>query len=191
LKKLFFIICIFFFSINSSFAVFFIDAQGDYISTGDYDPVMGGGLGIGFGLTDDVSFIIRCSTASNTENEGAIDEVSYDYSTATGGIEYTPPIAVLENYRIYWKNSLSLGASMFEIDVKNAMDDEDSESGFIASFRTGLQFNFTQTIAPYFDLGYHKSFFSSNSDYSIGGWQADLGVRFYIFGNRDYETGYN
>ena len=25
---------------------------------------------------------------------------------------------------------------------------------------------------------------------SIGGWQIDLGVRFYLFGNRDYETGY-
>lgn len=191
MKKLFFIISIFFLSITSSFAIFFIDAQGDYIATGDFDPVTGGGLGMGFSLTDDVNFIVRCSTASNTENEGAVDEFSYDYSSATGGIEYIPPIAVLEDYRIYWKNSLNFGASMFEVDQKNVPDGENSETGFIVSFKTGLQFNFTQTVAPYFDLGYHKSFYSSTADLSIAGWQADLGVRFFIFGSKDYETGYN
>lgn len=191
MKKLFFIISIFFFSITSSFAVFFIEAQGDYITTGDFEAVTGGGLGIGFSITDDVNFIIRCSTASNTENEGAIDEFSYNYDSATGGIEYTPPISLLEDYRIYWKNSLNLGASMFEVDVKNAENGEDSETGFIVSFRTGLQYNFTQTVSPYFDLGYHKSYYNSTKDLSIAGWQADVGVRFFIFGNRDYETGYN
>ncbi|HNX25011.1 MAG TPA: hypothetical protein PKG60_13270 [Spirochaetota bacterium] len=190
MKKLFFIVGIFFFSITSSFAVFFIDAKGDYITTGDFEPVTGFGLGIGFDLTDDVNFLIRCSTATNTENKGAIDEMRYDYSTVTGGIEYIPSIPALDNYRIHWKNSLNLGASMFELDVENATDGKDSETGFIASFCTGLQFDFTQTVAPFFDLGYHKSFYSSTSDLSINGWQAALGVRFFICGSRNYDAGY-
>jgi len=191
LKKLFFIVCIFFISITSSFAVFFIDGQGDYISTGEFKPVTGYGLGIGFGLTDDVNFLLRCSTASNTEYKGKTYELNYDYTALTGGIEYIPGISLLDQFRIQWKNSLNTGVSMLEYDDKSTILDEGSELGFIVSFKTGLQFNFTQTIAPYFDLGYHKSFYSSaDSDVSIAGWQVAVGVRFYILGSRDYDTGY-
>jgi hypothetical protein len=189
LKKLLFIICIFFLSITSSFAVFFIDGQGDYIATGESDPAVGFGLGIGFGLTDDVNFLIRCSAAEVTEDKDTIKETNYSYSFATGGIEYIPSIAALDQYRISWKNSLSIGASMFEVDQRD-LNKEESEMGVIASLKTGLQFNFTQTVAPYFDLGYHKSFYSSTSDLSVTGWQVAFGVRFFIFGNKDYDTGY-
>jgi len=191
LKKLFFIISLIFLSITSSYAVFFIDAQGDYIATGELEPVTGGALGIGFSITDDLNFLIKSAYASNTEKKGKDDEFKYNYSYVTGGIEYIPPVAVLEEYRIYWKNSLNIGPSTIEGEYPKAEDSEKkSEDGYICSFWTGLQFNLTQYIAPYFDLGYHKSFFASDVDVSIKGWQVAAGIRFYIGGSRDYDANY-
>ena len=190
MKKLFFVISIFFLSITSSFAVFFVEAQGDYISLGEFDPVSGGAAGLGFSFTDDLNFLIKFSTASNTEKEGEIDELKIKYTSLTGGIEYIPPIAELEAYRIYWKNSLNVGASIIEGEQPELDGGEHTEDGYILSFWTGLQFNLTQTISPYFSLGYQKSFYSSGADLSVKGWQAAFGVRFYICGSRDYEAGY-
>lgn len=191
LKKLIIIVLIIFSGITSSFAVFFVDGQGFYAATGDYEPVSGFGIGIGLSLTDDINFLIKGITGSNTENKDKTDELSYDYNIVTGGIEYIPPIDILNRYRLYWKNSLNLGWAEFKSEMPEVNDSDKSDMGFHLSFWTGLQFNFTQYIAPFIDLGYHKTFFSvSNSDLSISGWQAAFGVRFYIGGSRDYSTGY-
>ncbi|PKL18281.1 MAG: hypothetical protein CVV49_06765 [Spirochaetae bacterium HGW-Spirochaetae-5] len=189
MKKLFLIVFIFFISISSSFAAFFIDGQGNYIATGELDPVTGWAAGIGFGVTDDVNFLLRASVSETTENEGLASELKYEYSYAAAGIEYIPPIPMLEKYRIYWKNAVNIGASMFEVSFANGEDDGVGP-GVYTSFHTGLQYNFTQIIAPYIDFGYHKSFYDSTKDVSIRGYQVSLGIRFYLFGSRDYEQGY-
>ena len=191
MKKLFFIISIFFISISTSYAVFFIDGQGDYMATGEFKPVTGFTAGIGFGLTDDVNILIRSSFATNTENADLADEIKYEYSAlATCGIEYVPPVDFFEEYRILWKSSIHLGASEFRLEGES-IEDEDLGPSLLASFHTGLQYNFTQIISPYFDLGYHKSFYKSGStDVSIKGWQVAVGIRFYIFGSRDFNNGY-
>jgi len=191
LKKLFFIIIIFCIPLTSSQAAFFIDGQGNYMSTGDFNPVTGFGLGIGLSIADDINFIVRGFMTQNTDNPSdPLIKKTYEYNAVTGGIEYIPPIVILEQYRIYWKNSINIGASMFSIDDKSGNIGKKTENGLITSFTTGLQYNFTQVISPYFDLGYHKTFYQSNSKLSISGWQIDLGVRFYVFGNRDYNAGY-
>lgn len=190
MKKIFFIVSIIFLSVTSSFAVFFIDGQGDYMATGDFKPVTGYGLAVGFGITNDVNFLIRGSMAETTENVNLFNETRYSYSFVTGGLEYIPPIPVLEKYRIFWKNSVNIGASEFRYEQDNSMMGENKETGLYTSFKTGIQYNFTQIIAPYFDLGYHKSFYSDNEDLSIGGWQMALGIRIYIGGSRDYDNGY-
>jgi hypothetical protein len=189
LKKLLLIVFIFFISITSSFAAFFIDGQGNYIATGELDPVTGWAAGIGFGLTDDVNFLVRASISETTENKDLATEMNYVYAYAAAGIEYIPPIPIFEKYRVYWKNAVNIGASMFEVSSKDGEDDGVGP-GVYTSFHTGLQYNFTQIIAPYIDLGYHKSFYDSSKDVSIKGYQVALGVRFYIFGNRDYEQGF-
>jgi hypothetical protein len=163
--------------------------QGNYISTGDFEPVTGFGGGLGFGITDDVNLLLRGSMSQGIENENLINEVRYDYLFATLGVEYIPPIPIFEKYRIYWKNAFNVGLSEFEVSFDNGPD-ESAGPGLITSFHTGLQYNFTQIIAPYFDLGYHKSFYDSRDDVSIKGLQVAVGVRFYIFGLKDYEQGY-
>jgi len=189
LKKLLVAVFIFFISITSSFAAFFIDGQGNYIATGEFEPVIGWAGGIGFGITDDVNFLLRASLSEYTENKGLDDELQYEYSYAAAGIEYIPPIAILEEYRVYWKNAINIGASDFEVSVPDG-DSEGVGPGVYVSFNTGLQYNFTQLIAPYIDLGYHKSYYDTTKDVSITGYQVALGVRFYLFGSRNYEAGY-
>ena len=178
-------------AVTSSYASFFIDGYGEQISTGDYEPVTGFGLGLGFSVADDVNILVRCSTATKTEYKDTTYELKYDYSAATVGVEYIPAIDLLDYVRLQWKNSFNVGASLFEFDDKSSTDGKDSKIGTILSFKTGFQYNFTQTISPFIELGYQKTFFSSSSsEYSIRGWQASLGVRFYVTGSRDYETGY-
>ena len=187
MKKLFFIVSIFFLSVTSSFAVFFAEGEGGYMTTGKYDPVTGFGGGIGVGLTDDINIIIRAFKADYTN---ADDTIRTDYFAVTGGIEYIPPVAGLEQLRVYWKNSLNIGMAdfMYEDDTDSTKKREGK--GIMVSFKTGLQYNFTQIVSPYFDFGFHKSFYSKQDDISEAGWQIDLGVRFYAFGSRDYESGY-
>ena len=159
------------------------------MATGELEPVTGWGAGIGFGLTEDVNFLLKCSISETTEHKGTPAELQYEYRYAAVGIEYIPPIVILEEYRIYWKNAINIGASEFNVSFFDGKDDGVG-LGVYTSFNTGLQYNLTQVIAPYFDLGYHKSFYDSTKDVSITGYQVSLGVRFYLLGNRDYEAGY-
>jgi len=200
LKKLILIISIFFISITPTFAVFYIDGQVDYISTGEYNPVLGGGLGIGFSIADDVNLLMKGFVAQNKENVDLPDQLTYNYSAMTTGIEYIPPIIELDDYRLLWKNSICLGASWIDVEMRiptglvfpnpEYITADVKETGFITTFKTGLQYSFTQTIAPYFDLGYHKTFYSPIVEIAISGWQIDVGVRLYMGGIRDYDSGY-
>ncbi len=191
MKKLFLTIFIILSGITSSFAVFFIDGQGNYSATGDYEAVSGGALGFGFSLTDDINFLVKAAMETNKENKGKTNELDYEYDRITGGIEYIPSIDFLDQYRFFWRTSINLGAAMFESEMPEVDDSDKSDMGFHLSIWTGLQFNFTQNIAPFFDVGYHKTYFTMGSgDLSISGWQLALGVRFYIGGSRDYNTGF-
>ena len=81
MKKLFFAVIIFFLSITSSYATFFINGEGNYMSTGDFIPVTGFGYGIGFSLNDNVNFIMNGSYALATEkDDDPINKKKYKYS---------------------------------------------------------------------------------------------------------------
>ena len=85
-----------------------------------------------------------------------------------------------------------VGGSDFEvIGETNGVNCDDDHSGVVTMFKTGLQYNFTQVISPFFNAGYHKTFFNTEkTSMSVNGFEIDLGVRFYLGGNRDYENGY-
>ena len=163
------------------------------MSTGDYIPVMGFGAGLGFSLNENINFILNGTYALATEkDDDSINKKKYEYKSYTGGIEYIPPLEIFESNKIYWKNSISAGASDFKLEGKTGgIVINDHQSGVIALFKTGMQYNFTQVLSPFFNIGYHKTFFNTaKTSMSIGGWEVDFGVRLYLFGNRDYESGY-
>jgi len=163
------------------------------MSTGDYKPVMGFGGGIGLSLNENINFILGGGNTSMSEHtDDPANKINYEYHYITGGIEYIPTISFFEKYLVSWKSAIKAGWSEFKLNGKKTwFNIDDRESGLMTMFNTGLQYNFTQVISPYFDLGFQKTFFNTNkTSLKISGLEMDLGVRFYILGNRDYENGY-
>lgn len=190
MKKIILTACLLFFSVNISFAAFFVEGRGEYMSTGEFKPVMGFGAGLGIGITDDINVIARFYQTENTEHANLTNETNYEIMAFTAGVEYIPPISFLEEYRIFWKNSISLGRTDLSYEKKDAPLKDLDTVGIIACFRTGLQYNLTQRISPFFDIGYYKSYFADYSDLKLTGWQTTVGVRVHIFGIKDYDDGY-
>lgn len=193
MKKLFFIIAIFFLSITTSFAIFFIEGQGNYTTTSESDPILGVGTAFGFDLTDDINLLVSAASGEVTQHRNKTNEVNYEFEYAAIGIEFIPQIAVLDKYRLNWRNSVNIGASRFNTEHDNYLYEsgDGSEMGTYVGLKTGMQFNFTQCIAPYFDLNFHKTFpWSTDPKVTVQGWQAALGIRLYFGGSRDYDTGY-
>ena len=192
MKKILAIILFIFISVTNSFAVFFVDGFGANVDAGDLETQYGFGGGLGFSITSDLNFLFRSTWTSLTENKDKIDETDYEHFTAFGGVEYTPKIPLLSKYRLNWRNSILAGFSNSEVSIKNVEDGEVSDSGFACCFWTGIQYDLTQIVSPFLDLGYHSSFYINDfDDDSVRGYQIALGIRFYLTGSRDYTSDYN
>lgn len=193
MKKILLVISVLLIAVVPASAEFFIDGRVDYMSTGEFKSILGGGGALGFSISDDVSFVAGGFVAQNKENAGLDNQLMYEFSAFLAGIEYIPPIEYIDLYRIKWKNSISFGYSSFEAEqeIPGSPDSiEIREGGFITSFKTGIQYSFTQTISPFFDLGYHKTFYPENVKISVAGWQTAIGVRLYFGGSRDFNSNY-
>ncbi len=190
LKKSLFIFIILCCFSTASYASFYIDAMGVYVDTGDTKTQTGAGLGLGFGITNEVNFTIRSLYSETTEHEDAIDETGYAYISAFGGIEYTPSIPILSRYRMNWTTSLLAGYSNSEAEFEIDGTDE-SADGYGIALWTGIKYDATQNISPFFEIGYHKSFYSGDfSGASIHGLQFALGVRFFLTNQRKFSDNY-
>jgi len=191
LKKVLAIILFIFISTADSFAVIFVDAFGANVDAGDLENQIGFGLGLGFDINSDLNFILRTAMTSVTEDKDKTTETEYDHFTALAGIEYVPQIPALRNFKMSWKNSFLIGMSNSEVSVENVQDGEVSDMGVACAFWTGLQYDLTQVISPFIDLGYHSSFYQNKmEDASVRGYQVAFGIRFYLTGSRDYTGDY-
>lgn len=195
MKKILAIILFILISASNSFAVIFVDGFGAYVNAGDMENQLGFGGGLGFDINSDINFIFRTAVSSVTENKGETDETDYEHFTALAGIEYVPQIQALRELRLSWKNSILAGMSNSEASLENgsttSTDSDVSDTGFACCFWTGLQFDLTQIISPFIDLGYHYSYYTNDfDDASINGYQVAFGIRFYLTGSRDYTGDY-
>jgi len=191
LKKVLAIILFLFISTANSFAAIFVDAFGANVDAGDMENQIGFGLGLGFDINSDLNFIFRTAMTSVTEDKDKTTETDYEHFTALAGIEYVPHIPSLRNLRMSWKNSFLVGMSNSEASMEQVQDGDVSDMGVACSFWTGLQFDMTQVISPFIDLGYHSSFYQNKlEDASIRGYQVAFGIRFYLTGSRDYAGDY-
>ncbi|HPJ33809.1 MAG TPA: hypothetical protein PK358_03170 [Spirochaetota bacterium] len=191
MKRIAAIIIFLFIATTNSFAVFFIDGFGANVDAGDMENQRGYGVGLGFDLNPDINFLFRTALTSVTENLNDEDETEYEHFTALAGLEYTPRIRFLSNYRISWKTSILAGVSNSDVEIDKMYGESESEMGIACSFWTGLQFALTRYISPFVDFGYHSSFYSDKfKDASIRGYQAAIGIRFYITGGGDYTGDY-
>lgn len=189
MKKIFAAIIFVFICYTSSFAAFFIDGYGANIDAGDLKNQTGLGFALGFGITPNINFKFASTMTDYTENANKPDEINYEHLTFLGGIEFIPYFPQLEAYRIQWRSSLLVGAGKSSVELKTG--EEVSDMGTVISFWTGLQYDLTQTISPYLEIGYHKASYTHDFEKaSVGGYQIAIGVRFYVFGNKDYTSEY-
>lgn len=191
MKKVLAIILFILISASNSFAVIFVDGFGAYVNAGDMENQLGFGAGLGFDINSDLNFLFRAAMTSVTENKDETDETDYEHFTALAGVEYVPQINALRSYRLSWKNSILVGMSNSEASMENVQKGEVSDMGVACAFWTGLQYDMTQIISPFIDLGYHSSFYQNKlKDESIRGYQVAFGIRFYLTGSRDYTGDY-
>lgn len=190
MKRLLFILLILAGTASQSFASFYVDLMGAMVNAGDLENQSGVGLGLGYVLNDNIDLYFRSTYTLATKNSNQPNEVNYDHITAMAGATFVPTLPFLERFRLNWKNTLLLGYTMSEVDEEftgNQIDDQ----GFGLAFWTGLQFDATQMISPFIEVGYHKSFYGSKmDDFSVHGFQYALGVRFYFGNTKKYSKGY-
>jgi hypothetical protein len=164
--------------------------MGARVNADDLENQTGFGLGLGYGLNEEIGLYFRSTLTEATENANLATEINYGHTTVMAGVVYTPVLPILERFRLSWKNTFLVGYSMSEVEIKEVNEDV-NDSGIAASFWTGLQFDATQMISPFFEMGYHKSFYENKmEDISVQGMQFALGVRFYITNTKKYSEGY-
>ncbi len=190
MKQLLFILLIIIGFSSASFANFYVDLMGAMVAADDADKQTGFGLGFGYALNQEIDLYLRGTYTMSTAHANSPNEINYDHITAMVGAVYIPNLSFLDRFRLSWKNAVLIGYSRTEVDEKLISGDIVCQ-GFAFAFLTGLQYSITQMVSPFFDIGYHKSFYNGQAnELSVHGFQFDLGVRFYIGHSRKYDTGY-
>jgi hypothetical protein len=167
----------------------YADFMGVYNNAGDAEAQYGYGFLAGVDISKDVSFVARGIMTSISENEKEPDEAKYSHKMFMGGIGYGYNIPA---YRLVWRSFLLLGYSETDVEERvNYVKSKTDDSGLCVEITTGIQWNATQHVAPFVDIGYHQSYYTGNlQDASIGGFQAMAGIRFYIFNVKSIDEDY-
>lgn len=190
MKRLLFILLIIIGFSSASFANFYADLMGVMITGDDVDNQAGFGLGFGYALNQNIDLCLRGTYSMSTDHANLPNEINYEHITLMAGAAYIPNLSFLDRFRLSWKNTLLLGYSRSEVNNKLIYKDISCQ-GFAFAVLTGIQYSATQIISPFFDIGYHKSFYNGQlNELSVHGFQFDLGVRFYFGHSRKYDTGY-
>ncbi len=167
----------------------YTDLMGVYNNTGDAETQYGYGFLLGIDIAKDFSFIAKGIMTEISENVNDPDESNYSHDMFMGGMGYGYTIPA---YRLVWRSSLLIGYSSTDIEERvSYVKSSANDSGICFEITTGIQWNATQHVAPFLDIGYHKSYYTSKlQDASIGGFQAMLGFRFYLFDVMSIDEGY-
>lgn len=194
MKKILFIILIFFMSVTASFASFYVDLLGAYVDAGDMKTQSGWGLGLGWGITDNVNLLVRAIDTDETKDKNTDYESTYEHFTTLAGFEYTPELPVLEQFQTTWSFSILGGMAKSNYEYHNPITDKDedeSDMGIGIAFWTGPHFYLAQNISFFVEVGYHDAIYSNDfKNASINGFQAVVGIRWYFCGARDYTSGF-
>jgi hypothetical protein len=177
----------------------FVDGYGAFVGTGDARWQYGGGGALGFTLSRDFNILYRgmytlYSKDSEFENVNftpTFYEFSFSHMMHMVGLEYLYPI---DQFRLEWRSSVMAGFSSTTMEYKpvsSGLTQTKEDMGLSIALWTGIQFNATQHISPFIDLGFHMSFYQSDlSNKHILGLHVMAGVRFYIGDNRGIDEGY-
>ncbi|MBN1533903.1 MAG: hypothetical protein JXA20_14635 [Spirochaetes bacterium] len=177
----------------------FVDGYGALVGAGSARWQYGGGGALGFTLTRDFNILYRGMYSlyskdrdfENVNYNPTYYELNFDHMMHLVGLEYMFPI---DRFRLQWRSSVMAGFSMTTMEyepVSGGLTQTKEDTGLSIALWTGIQFNATQHISPFIDLGMHMSFYQSElSDKSIVGLHVMVGVRFYIGDNRRIDDYY-
>jgi len=158
----------------------YLDAAGALTDTGE-DTMKFGGVGsIGVEILENTNALFRFSLLKKEEKNGA----TYDQKILAVGAEYVYPF-----FRFGWKNSIWGGLSMLGIDVSGFPGI--SDSGVYLALHTGVEYDLTQHIAPFVEIGYGFSYYTGDLDGSNShSFNFLFGIRVTIGGNKSISKEY-
>lgn len=163
----------------------YLDVIGTYTRTDDIWDQFGGGGALGIDVTGNVSFFFRSMYSTRTLHPKADNEESYSHITGLFVVQHK---LQLMNLPLFWTASLGLGASRSEVHYEilentPGAESEISDLGPAAAFWTGILYVWTQHLSPFFEVGYHRSFYNQDFDEKdVEGVQVFVGIRFTFFG---------
>jgi len=174
--------------IPSARAAVYLEGVAAYTNAGKADTMLGFGAGVGFQAGENINIFLRGLSHTKTENAGTMDKAEYSHDMVMGIFEYAYAFPTAP---FRWITSFGVGMTMTEVQ-KDSQSVDLSEMGMAFGVWTGFLWTATQHIAPYLQIGYHKSMYSEDFEgENVGGYQVLFGVRFTLFGrNRALDSDY-
>jgi hypothetical protein len=177
----------------TAMASMFIDSYATFLGAGDAKYQYGGGAALGFTLNDRFNILYRGMYTLYNKNATNFNPIKKEYNHMMHilGAEY---VYHIDRFHLDWRSSLMAGFSkttMDQVPRGGGLSTNLDDMGVAIALWTGIQFNATQNIAPFFDFGFHKSFFTSSlSHKNIWGINMMAGIRFYLGSHRNIDDRY-
>jgi hypothetical protein len=175
---------------SSAFALnnFYIDGFGSLVTTNDAKTQFGGGLGIGYNIIDSWNLVYKFQMDLYSETyHNTSKTMDYKYMSNLIGVEY-----VWKFGRIGWRSSILAGMSSVTIPyvgndfgsptiyTNHELDKDDYSGGIVMAINTGAQFDLTQHVAPFLDLGFHYDIYSKEKkDYNYNSLMNTSPIKLY------------
>ncbi|MEJ5363164.1 MAG: hypothetical protein WBK20_05335 [Spirochaetota bacterium] len=158
--------------------------DGFFISNdaGDAKSQSGIGLKIAASIKDDINIFLKQTYSATTEDPNTINETDYMQIQGFLGGEY---LYYIQQFPLLVSLSAGIGVSSTDIQPKEDASGikELSETGIGFGFWLGTHWLLTQWIAPFIEIGYTKSMYTTDlKNASIGGLQFLVGLRFTVWG---------
>ncbi|MBN2158679.1 MAG: hypothetical protein JW807_04735 [Spirochaetes bacterium] len=188
-------------------AGYYADLSGAYISVGKSKQQLGGGGALGITIIDNFSMLYRGIYTTASRSSLYSEKLQFNHMTHHVGFEYVLDIPVA---RLGWRNSFMLGYSYTRMDeadretrflefyflrysvpnwvrVMNMLRLSHKRDGGLAlALWTGIQVNALPFLAPFADIGIHKSFYFRELSFrEIIGFHFMFGIRFMFGKSRD------
>lgn len=192
MKRIIITALIMFSSTTIAMANLYVDGMFILNDTGDTKNQSGFGLKIATSIREDINIFIRQTYTTTTEDPNTINETEYMQIQGFLGGEY---LYFIQQFPVAISLSAGVGVSRTEVQPKEDFSGikELGETGIGYGFWLGTQWLLTQWVAPFIEVGYSKSIYTTDfKNASIGGLQFLLGVRFTLWGKNkslsdDYE----
>ncbi|MCP4134649.1 MAG: outer membrane beta-barrel protein [bacterium] len=166
----------------------YIDAYGILRDMGEGVMKFGGGGNVGIAITDDINILYVFNYTLRPMEPLLTTKRTYTNILYGLQVEYVFPIKA---YRLGWKTGITLGMATSDVSFENLTDQNVNDMGIHAGLNTGIQYDLTQHITPFFELGYaYTSFLNQLSGADMHNFNLNLGVRLTIGSNQSIEEGY-